>query len=225
MKFPWVIFAVWSAVVPGRGEIPRDPYLAVVRQASGVVRVFDQDTLIAMDAKLGDLAPSGGTFITGWNGLLVIRFHPDFTRLEARSNTRYWLGYSRYDSTRARRIKLEQGQLVLGISKRGPSLKVEYAHSWARAEEARFSLTSDLKASTITVLDGLVEVHNYARDETVMLRRGQKAVSDAEGLRISDAADADLEQVGLRQNTLEVDFINPATEEFNTLELEYESNF
>jgi hypothetical protein len=57
------------------------------------------------------------------------------------------------------------------------------------------------------------------------VRSGQKAVSDINGVKVSDATDSELEQVGFRQNTLEVDFVNPQTEDFTTLEVEYETNF
>ena len=183
------------------------------------------DTSEAIDVKVGDLPAKGRTFVTAENGLLVVRFHPDFMRVEARASTRYQLFYSQSDSSRERRITLSQGQMVLGVTRHGPPLMVEDAHSSAHTGDARFSFTSNSEASTIVVLDGTVKVHNNVGDETGVVTRGRKAVSDAKGLRISDATSADLKQVGLRQNTVEIDFWNPATEESSTLEMEYENNF
>ena len=70
-----------------------------------------------------------------------------------------------------------------------------------------------------------MDIKNNAKDLAATIRRGQKAVSDITGLKITDATDAELEQVGLKQNVMEVDFWNPENEEFSTLEMEYESNF
>ena len=206
--------------------IPRDPYMAVVRQVAGFTRMLGRDTAIANDVKLGDVLNSGQTYITGEDGLLVLRFHPDFARIESRANTRYGLVYSRLDSSKTRRIGLESGELVLGVSKHSPPLQVDDLHSRLRTSgNSRFSFLTDAKtASTIIVLDGTVEVYNRSKDIKADVRAGQKAVSDVDGVRITDATDSELGQVGLKQNILEVDFWNPATEEFSTLEVEYEGN-
>ncbi len=222
MKF-WVlglcVAAVWA-------KPPRDPSLALVRQVTGNATVADRDTSVTTQLKFGDLVPSGRTLATGSNGVLILRFHPDFMRIEARANSRYVLGYARLDTTKARQIRLDAGELVLGVPKHSPPLDLEDAHSRVHAEEARFSFATDAQsASTLIVLDGSIEVHNRAKDVSGTVRRGQKCVSDDDGLHITDATDSELSQVGLRQNTLEVDFWNPQTGEFSTLEVEYESNF
>ncbi len=218
--------ALFSVLAWGKKAPPRDPSMAVVRQSAGEVRSLDKDTSVAAEVKLGDVIASGRTLVTGENGLLVLRFHPDFGRIEARAKTRFLLGYSRADSAKPRRIRLDEGQLVFGIPKQSPSVQAEDTHSRLKADNARFSFASDPKIqSTIVVLDGAVEVHNRSKDITSTVRRGQKAVSDVDGLRVSDASDGELEQVGLRQNVMEVDFWNPENEEFSTLEVEYESNF
>jgi hypothetical protein len=77
----------------------------------------------------------------------------------------------------------------------------------------------------LIVQDGEVSVYNRPKDITAMVRAGQKAVSDLDGIKITDATDSELEQVGFRQNTIEVDFVNPQSEEFTTLEAEYETSF
>ncbi|HAP00014.1 MAG TPA: hypothetical protein DCQ83_08230 [Fibrobacteres bacterium] len=218
------LFSLASFAMLGAAPM-HEPYLAVVRQESGEVRVLGQDTSIATGIKQGDVIPPGQTMVTGENGLSVLRFHPDFTRIEARAKTRYWLNYSRSDSSRARRIKIEDGQIALAVQKNSPDLFIEDTHSWARAKEARFLFSANAENSTLIVLDGSVEVNNRAKSSNETVRRGQKAVSDVNGLRISDAADSELQQAGLRQNILEVDFMNSTNEDFSTLEVEYESTF
>jgi len=202
------------------------PIIAMVRQVNGEVRSLGKDTAVSFEVKLSDMVPTGRTFTVGEAGLLVLRFHPDFARIEARALTRYRLSYARGDSTKPRRVRLEEGTLVLNVPKRSPMILAEDAHSRLKIKDARFSFSSDPKvASTIVVLDGTVEIKNNAKDVGATVRRGQKAVSDINGLRITDATDAELEQVGLKQNILELDFWNPENEEFSTLEMEYESNF
>jgi hypothetical protein len=225
-KFLAGILSLLSVLPVLSKPAPKEPFLAVARHVAGPARVLGKDTTVAREVKLGDVISSNRVLITGENGVLVLRFHPDFARFESRANTRYRMAYSRIDSTKPRRLKLEQGQLVLGVPKRSPPVQGEDLHSQVRADNARFSFASDPNsASTFIVLDGTITVHNRAKDVTAVVRRGQKAVSDVNGLRITDATDAELEQVGLRQNMLEVDFWNPETEEFSTLEVEYESNF
>lgn len=231
MKPLWILLLV-AALAAAWGK---EPYTAIVRQVAGDVRTVgilgndggdnSEAAGEATGVKVGDLPAQGQTFVTGRDGLLVVRFHPDFMRIEARAHTRYRLAYPSADSNQERNITLEQGLLVLGVGKRSPPLKIEDAHSTASAGASRFSFAADADASTLIVLDGAVTVHNNASDETGTVKRRQKAVSDANGLRISDASTADLQQVGLRQSTIEIDFVNPTTEESSTLEMEYENNF
>ncbi len=222
----WLVFPV-LLTIPGWGrEKPKEPYMAVVRQVTGSVHLSEKDSTVSKEMKLGDIVPTGRTLFTKENGLLILRYHPDFARLEARVNTRFYQAYSRIDSTKPRRIKLETGVLVLGVPKRSPPMQIEDTHSQARVDNARFSFASDPNvATTMVVVDGSVSIRNRSKDVTAVVRHGQKAISDVNGLRISDASDSEMEQVGLRQNILEIDFWNPTTEEFTTLEAEYESNF
>ena len=231
LKFGAAGMGIVLAIVCGVSAkpVPRDPYMAVVRQVAGYTRMLGSagtDTTITNDVLLGDVLNSGQTYVTGDDGQLVLRFHPDFTRIEARADTRYGLVYSRLDSAKARRIGLEEGQLILGVTKRSPPLQVDDLHSRVRSSgNCRFSFATEAKtASTVVVLDGIVEVYNRSKDTKADVRAGQKAVSDVDGLRITDATDSELGQVGLKQNVLEVDFWNPTTEEFSTLEVEYEGN-
>ena len=224
MKYSWVLLCGMLSLTWGK-PAPREPYMAVVRQVLGGVQTFGRDTTLASGLKIGDLPPSGQTFEIPENGQLVIRFHPDYMRIEARSKTRFLLGYSSMDSTRVRTVHMEKGQMVLGVPKRSPPLQAEDASCWVRAKDARYAMNTDGAGSTVIVLEGVVEMHNRAKDITEFVHHGQKAVSDATGLRISDAAANELAQVGLGQNILEVDFWNPSTEEFSTLEVEYENNF
>jgi len=204
---------------------PKEPYMAVVRQVMGGVHAFGRDTTVSTGVNVGDLPASGQTFETLENGQLVLRFHPDFMRIEARSKTRFSLSYSSTDSSRTRSVRMEKGQMVLGVTKNSPPLQSEDANCWARSKEARFAQNVDGAVSTVIVLDGVVEVHSRSKDVTEFVHRGQKAIADLTGLKISNAEDNELAQVGLGQNILEVDFWNPSTEEFSTLEVEYENNF
>jgi hypothetical protein len=96
----------------------------------------------------------------------------------------------------------------------------------ATAGKSRFSCKTDENGAGILIIqDGEISVYNRPKNITVTVRSGQKAVSDLDGIKVSDATDAELEQVGFRQNTIEVDFVNPQSEEFTTLEVEYETSF
>ncbi len=224
MKYFGMLLCGLLALASGK-PAPKEPYMAVVRQVMGGVHAFGRDTTVSSGVNVGDLPATGQTFETSENGQLVIRFHPDFMRVEARAKTRFFLGYSSTDSSRTRSVRMEKGQMVLGVTKRSPPLQSEDANCWVRAKEARYAHNADGTATTVVVLDGVVEIHSRAKDVTEFVHRGQKAIADLTGLKISNAADNELAQVGLGQNILEVDFWNPSTEEFSTLEVEYENNF
>ena len=173
MKYSWVLLCGMLSLTWGK-PAPREPYMAVVRQVLGGVQTFGRDTTLASGIKIGDLPPSGQTFEIPENGQLVIRFHPDYMRIEARSKTRFLLGYSSMDSTRVRTVHMEKGQMVLGVPKRSPPLQAEDASCWVRAKDARYAMNTDGAGSTVIVLEGVVEMHNRAKDITEFVHHGQK---------------------------------------------------
>jgi hypothetical protein len=206
--FPALAFAV----------VPVDPYLVVVHRVSGDASIG------GVAIKAGDLPDSGSVFKTGSTGSLTLRFHPDLMTLESRAKARFEVGYARTDSGGARRVQLFEGRLLAGLSLQGPGLQMWDTHSRLRAGEGRVSFATVARASVIVVLEGQAEVQNLATGSTRILKRGDKAVSDAGGLRVTRAQSAELADAGLGQNILEVDFWNPVTGDFRTLEVEYEKS-
>jgi hypothetical protein len=214
-----------SAAPGGSGRIPPDPYVLVVQRVSGDARAAlpgAPDTAAVLQA--GDLPDSGGVFRTGRDGLLVLRFHPDLMTLEARGRARLGVGYAATDAGGARRIDLFEGRILAGLSRQGPGLQARDAHSLLRAGAGRISFGTDARASVIFVMEGEAEVRNLATGAVKIVGRGEKAVSDARGLRVTRARAGELAGAGLGQNVLEVDFWNPVTGDFRTLEVKYEKS-
>jgi hypothetical protein len=113
----------------------------------------------------------------------------------------------------------------MGVKKKTSDIQCENLNTTVSGKGRYSFVSNDKGVATVVVQDGEITVQNRPKDITAQVRAGQKAVSDEEGIRVSDAADTELQQVGLRQNTLELDFKNPQTDEFTTLEIEYETDF
>ncbi|HLP40817.1 MAG TPA: hypothetical protein VK465_04865, partial [Fibrobacteria bacterium] len=166
--------------------------------------------------------------------------------LDVRPGTVFTLRRAKSKDKRVRRIILDAGEVVFGLRKKSEPVLCENIHTIATAGpavpgpaqgerkssaggqggNARFSCRVDDKAAGILIVqDGEVTVYNRPKNITATARSGQKAISDLNGIRITDATDAELESVGFRQNTLEIDFLNPQTDAFTTLEVEYESTY
>ncbi|HAP00011.1 MAG TPA: hypothetical protein DCQ83_08215 [Fibrobacteres bacterium] len=220
----WIWIGLWVSLATAKDAARPFGYDAVVRQVSGNVRLMGPDTS-SKEVKVGDLPQSGEKYAVGEGGGLIVRFHPDFMRIVARANTMFHLAFSRSDSSELRDIVLDQGLLALSASKRGPSLKTEDAHSLVQAVESRFSFASASGVSTTVVLAGEVKLRNTVTNQVETVHRGQKAVSDSTGVKLTTASQADLQEVSAFQNFLEMDFWNPSTKESRTLEMEYETNF
>lgn len=199
----------------------------LVKSVSGPVRTFDKDSTLVHGPVQGELLPSGSEIRVGEGAKAVFRFHPDHAYLDAKEKTAFSVRFGKEKDKAVRRVLLRSGDLVLGVRAPGQPLYFRDAETTTgAAESARWSFTVPDKAgANFVVLSGEISLHNRPRDIKAVVRAGQKAVSDGEGIRITDATDAELEEVGLRQNLLEVDFWNPQTEEFSTLEVEYEGNF
>lgn len=234
-------FLALSLAVLAGGAVAA-PRVAVAKYVKGEVRMEIPPLADAEEAgkPLGqsDIVESGSRIAAGQDGKAVIRLLPDHAFLEVRPKTSFKLRRVKSKGKRIRRVHLDLGEVVFGLRKKSEQVQCMTAHSTATADKARFSCRAeDLSAlgpnrdasggsvAVVVVQDGEVTVYNRPKNLSAVARSGQKAVSDLNGIRITDATDAELEQVGFRQNTLEVDFLNPQTDEFTTLEIEYETGF
>jgi hypothetical protein len=198
--------------------------IAVVKYVKGGVHAADDST--GADLQGSALLRPGQKIVSVEGGKAVMRLLPDQAFMEMRPQTTFTIKKVKVSGKRMRRVVLEGGEVVLGMRKKSAPVQCETTHSLATAMSGKFSCKTDEKGSEILVVqEGEVSVYNRPKDLTTVVRRGQKAVSGLDGIRVTDASDSELDQVGFRQNTLEVDFINPSSEEFSTLEIEYETNF
>jgi hypothetical protein len=202
------------------------PALGVVKYAKGNLHVTSGEPPVEKDLQASDLVPPNSRLAAGNEGKAVVRLLPDQAFMEIRPLTTFTLKRVKAKDKHMRRVILEAGEVVFGLKKKSEPVQCENSQTQATAAAGRFSCKSDEKGTGVfLVQDGELTVYNRPKDLTVVVRSGQKAVSDLDGVRVSDATDAELEDVGFRQNTLEVDFVNPETEDFTTLEVEYETNF
>ena len=200
--------------------------LGVVKSAKGDVKVTSGSPAATAPVEASSLVTQGSRFETGSDGKAMLRLLPDNAFLDIRPLTAFTLKRVKSKDKRVRRATLENGEVVFGLKKKSEPVQCENAQTQATAAAGRFSCRTDEKGvATFLVQDGELSVYNRAKDMTAVVRSGQKAVSNQDGIKVTDATDAELELVGFRQNTLEVDFVNPQTEDFTTLEVEYESNF
>lgn len=209
----------------------REPDALLVKRVSGDVRALlsaeEAEAAEAREVKVGDLPDSGTVFVTGAGAALELRFHPDFMTLHASAGARLRVDYPRGGETKggARRVALASGRVTGDLSRQGPGLLLEDAHAEARMREGRLAFSTDSAAATVLVLEGEAEVapragQGFGPARTV--RRGEKAVAGAGGVTVTRAGERELAEAGLGQNRLEVDFQDPATGAFRTLEIEYE---
>ncbi|GEM_PF-2297177 len=201
--------------------------LGVVKYAKGNLKVTAAgDTSERRDLLPSELVQTGAKIEAGSDGKAVLRLLPDQAFMEIRPKTVFTIKRVKTKDKRVRRVTLEAGEVVFGLKKKSEAVQCENAQTQATASAGRFSCKSDEKGvAQFLVQDGELSVYNRPKDLTAVVRTGQKAVSDLNGIKVTDATDSELEEVGFRQNTIEVDFVNPETEDFTTLEVEYETNF
>jgi hypothetical protein len=205
---------------------PQAPGLGIVKYAKGTLRVTAADSSAKKDLVPSDLVRNGSKIESGADGKAVLRLLPDNAFMEVRPGSDFTLKRVKVKDKRMRRLHMESGEAVLGLKKKSEAVQCENALTQATASAGKFSCRTDEKGvGFFLVQDGELSIYNRAKDLSVVVRSGQKAVSDLNGIKVSDASDSEMEQVGFRQNTIEVDFVNPETEEFTTLEVEYETNF
>jgi len=210
--------------------------LGVIKSVKGDVKLAAADSALA-PASGAMLFRQGARVETGMESKAMLRLLPDDAFLDVRPQSAFTLkriktrvalgqkGEAAGKDVRVRRLILEKAEVVVGLKKKSDPVQCANAQTVATAAAGRFSCRSDEKATaTFLVQDGELSIYNRPKDITVTVRAGQKAVSDQEGIKVSDANDAEMDLVGLSQNTLEVDFVNPETEDFTTLEVEYETN-
>lgn len=172
------------------------------------------------------LVTQGARLETGPDGKAIIRLLPDNAFLDVRPQSAFALKRVKTKDKRVRRLTLDKAEVAVGLKKKSEPVQCENAQTVATAAAGRFTCRNDEKGvATFLVLDGELSVYNRPKDLTVAVRAGQKAVSDLNGVKVTDATDAELDLAGFSQNSLEVDFVNPQTEDFTTLEVEYETNF
>jgi hypothetical protein len=214
-----------------------DRAIAVVRRASGEVRMLPPDSYgTATDVGTGDLQEINRNFVTGKVGQLSLRFHPDLMLLDVLPGTRIEVDVTEYKESldphprktsldmHPRRVALAGGRLRASLSRQGPGISVEDSHSRVRSSSGRLSLVSDSRGTVVYVLEGEAEVRHRATGEVVIIGRGEKAVSGGGGVLVSRSTASELAAAGLGRNVLEVDFWNPVTGEFRTLEVEHEES-
>lgn len=224
MRIAALPFACLLALLPARPWAA--PNIAVAKYSKGPVLVSTAETGEGKALQPSDLLVSGSRIEAGEDGKAVLRFLPDHAFLEVRSETRFKLRRTRTQGKRLRRVNLENGEVIFGLRKKSEAVQCESIHTVATAAKGRFSCkTGEGAAGILIVQDGEVSVYNRPKDVSATVRAGQKAVSGLDGIKVTDATDSELEQVGFRQNTIEVDFVNPQSEEFTTLEAEYETSF
>jgi hypothetical protein len=198
--------------------------LGVMKYAKGDIRATVEG--VETSLKGSELVVTGEKINAGLDGKAVMRLLPDHAFLEIRPKTTFTIRRIKSKDKRIRKVMLDAGEVVLGLKKKSEPIQCESMHTQALAQKGRFACKTDEQGvATILVQDGEVSVYNRPKDLSITVRSGQKAISDIDGIKVSDATDSELEQVGFRQNTIEVDFVNPETEEFTTLEVEYETNF
>jgi hypothetical protein len=211
--------------------------MGVIKSAKGDVKLAAADSVPA-PATGAMLFRPGSRLETGTDSKAMLRLLPDNAFVDVRPQSAFTLkriktrvalgakGEPLGKDMRVRRLILEKAEVVVGLKKKSEPVQCANAQTVATAAAGRFSCRSDEKATaTFLVQDGELSIYNRPKDLTVTVRAGQKAVSDLDGIKVSDATDAELDLVGFSQNTLEVDFVDPQTEDFTTLEVEYETNF
>jgi FecR protein len=198
---------------------------AVVKAATGQVRTASGKDA-AQELKVADLVNHGSRVETGKASKATLRLQGDQSSLDLRENTSLRLKLVRRDGKVVRKLILDRGSLTANLKRKGQGAVVENAQTVAQVKSARFAFTTNEQAvATFILLDGEMTVINHPKDQTALVRAGQKAVSDASGIKVTDASDSELEAVGMRENNLEIDFQNPETDEVSTLEIDYETQY
>lgn len=206
---------VWAAPGP----------FAVVKSVTGPVREL-LPKQAAREIKVADLVNPGTRVETGKGGKTSLRLQGDQSVVDLRENTSLRLKLVRREGKVLRKLILDRGQITLNLKRKGQGAMVENAQTVAQVKAARFAFSTNEKAvATFILLDGEMTVINHPKDQTALVRAGQKAVSDDHGIKVTDASDSELEAVGMRENNLEIDFQNPETDEVSTLEIDYETQY
>jgi ferric-dicitrate binding protein FerR (iron transport regulator) len=198
---------------------------AVVKAAVGQVR-FSQGKGQPQELKTADLISNGTRVETGKASKTSLRLQGDQSALDLKENTSLRLKLVKRDGKIVRKLILDRGSMNVNLKAKGEGAVVENAQTVAQVKSGRFAFTTDEQAvATFIVLNGELTVINHPKDQTALVHAGQKAVSDANGIKITDASESELEAVGMRQNNLEIDFQNPETDEVSTLEVDYETHY
>lgn len=198
--------------------------ILLVKRVSGDVRMTrpGEASFAAVEVKAGDLPDTGTVFETGAKASLGLRYHPDLTTLDAPGGARLRVARVSSDSGEERLVTVSGGRVAGTVPQGGPRLRLEDAHASASLRAGRIVLSTTEASATVLVLEGEAIVRNRATGAAHRVRAGGKAVSDARGTVVTRVGERELAASGFAVDRLEVDFWNPATEEFRTLEVEYE---
>jgi ferric-dicitrate binding protein FerR (iron transport regulator) len=198
---------------------------AIAKSTSGQVKVTPYKSK-SIELKPADLLSSGSRVETGKESKASLRLQDDQSTVELNPNSNLRLKLVKREGKVLRKMVLDRGQIAVNMRSKGQGALVENAQTVAHVKAARFSFATDDQATaTYIVLNGEITLVNHPKDKTALVHAGQKAVSDRNGIVITDASDSELEAVGLRENNLEIDFQNPETDEVSTLEIDYETHY
>ena len=223
--FTWALpVSALVASVACVAAAPPSVHTALVRQVTGMVRVtlHDAPATQATEVKVGDLPDSGSTFTTGGDGAMTLRFHPDMTLVELPAAARATVRFSRTDSGGPRRITLHEGRALVSVAP-GGVVAFEDAHAEIFVRAGRAAYATGTATAVLLVFDGEATVVNRKTGANDVVGPGGRAVVGADGTTVTRATAREMAAAGLRQNILEVDFWNPATDDYRTLQIEYEA--
>ncbi len=146
-------------------------------------------------------------------------------QVDLQPNTKLKIQYKKLKEKALPFLELLNGELILNISKEaGLIYPVNTENTLVESEGARWYQELNSEGATkLVVLKGKIKVYNRPKDMSAYVTEGKTCISDLNGLKIGNSTEEDL--LLFRQNLLELDFIDPVTEQTKTLEIEYESNF
>lgn len=200
-----------------------DTPFAVVKRTKGTVIAKTMESGLEIATGTGTLLPSATLVETAEDSHIELRLFTGEGTLILHGHSLVHLGRKRYENQVHTTAILKKGTAEIKQLPPDSSLRLESFNSLAMPKAAHLILQLGENATILLVRDGEVKVHNRPRDITGVVTKGQKCISDDQGLKILDMDFGDLGE--FKQSYLEVDFIDPITEESRTLEIDYDTEF
>ena len=199
--------------------------VGVIQQLKGLVNLQTGEVeRIERKAELYEILLSDSRLKSGNQGWANIRLVLEQAMVELTSQTSIEVTNDFNSSDSLITITLELGEIRPSIKEKTNRIIFKTRNTSLTETEGRWRFSIDKEGTTEAIVQsGTLVVYNRPKDMTGTVRAGQKAISNNEGLVIIDAEDDELDQ--FRQNYLEIDFVNPQTEETSTLEIEYGIDF